>query len=123
MRLQKVRVRALPTPPAPLPSRRETRFNVHIRTWMKLKGRRYAIELLDLSDHGFGARTDAQVPIGGEIRLWLPGKGEVRAQVRWALCGVFGARLLVAGETEETAVEPEEVLMASEVLDHEREPA
>jgi hypothetical protein len=26
--------------------------------------------------------------------VWLPDRGELRAQVRWALCGQFGARFV-----------------------------
>jgi hypothetical protein len=61
---------------------------------MLVEGRRHSVELCDLSDHGFGARSPSPIPIGSEISVWLPGRGEVTAQVRWALCGQFGAKFV-----------------------------
>jgi hypothetical protein len=81
--------------PTPTPAlTRESRAPVSIRSSMLIEGDQHAIEVRDLSEHGFGGYSSKAVPIGSEIWLALPGQGQRLAQVRWALCGQFGARFL-----------------------------
>ena len=78
----------------PEPMQREERFPVDVVAWLSTAGGGGPVHISDLSERGFGARTSVPVPIGSEIGVNLPGIGPVRAQVRWALGGVFGGRFL-----------------------------
>jgi hypothetical protein len=81
--------------PPPAPSlEREKRVPVSIRSWILFKGDRHVIEVRDLSEHGFGGYSSMALPIGSEITVELPGQGQRQAQVRWALCGQFGAKFV-----------------------------
>jgi hypothetical protein len=60
-------------------------------TRIRVAGQVEPIELIDLSRHGFGARSKAIVQVGSPIEVELPLVGFMRAEVRWALCGYFGA--------------------------------
>jgi hypothetical protein len=51
-----------------------------------------AVQVTDVSRRGFSARSRTAVRIGSAINVILPGVGAVKAQIRWAFCGVFGAR-------------------------------
>jgi hypothetical protein len=73
---------------------RQARDTVVHPTRIRIAGQIFDIELIDLSRRGFGARTKAIVPIGSRIEVELPLVGFMRAEVRWALCGYFGAAFL-----------------------------
>jgi hypothetical protein len=71
---------------------RQARDSVTFSTRYRIKdGPWQPVELIDISRQGFGARTKGIIPIGGRIEIELPLVGFVRADIRWALCGYFGA--------------------------------
>ena len=76
------------------PSDRDARHGVNLIAWVSIDGAGAPAHIVDLSERGFGAKSWALMRIGSEIEVGLPGLGTVRAQVRWALGGVFGARFL-----------------------------
>jgi hypothetical protein len=78
----------------PEPHEREERHPVDVVAWLSTSGGGGPAHVIDLSERGFGARSNVPLPIGSEIGVNLPGLGSVRAQVRWALGGVFGAWFL-----------------------------
>jgi hypothetical protein len=49
------------------------------------------IEILNLSDRGFGARSSLSILIGTQISVELPFVGIVQARVRWGIGNRFGA--------------------------------
>ena len=54
------------------------------------------VAMLDLSEHGFRARTEARMKVGGTVSLEIPGLGCVEAQVEWQRGDEFGARFYSA---------------------------
>ncbi len=64
-------------------------------------GRQLDTRLWNISKGGFMAECEEKLPIGAEIAIELPGRGLVRAEVRWALGWRFGAMIL--GEVESEA--------------------
>ncbi len=48
----------------------------------------------NVSDGGFMAECEERLPIGAQIELEIPGRGAVRAEVRWVLGWRFGAMIL-----------------------------
>ena len=78
----------------PEPRHREERIPVDLVAWLSTPRGGGPAHVIDLSERGFGAKTNVPVPIGSEIRVNLPAVGPVRAQVRWALGGVFGGWFL-----------------------------
>ncbi len=87
------------TPPrpsaAPVEERqRERRERIQMVGTVRTAAGRFPARICDISRHGFGARSVISFPIGSEIVVSLPLLGEVRAQVRWALGSLFGARFL-----------------------------
>lgn len=63
-------------------------------------GRRLETRLWDLSRSGFMAECEEKLPTGAEIVIDLPGRGRVRAEVRWALGWRFGAMILGNAEPD-----------------------
>jgi hypothetical protein len=61
-------------------------------------GRRLLARLWNISLGGFAAECEEKLPLGAEIVVDLPGRGPVRAEVRWAVGWRFGAMIL--GEAE-----------------------
>ena len=57
-------------------------------------GRSLDTRIWDISKGGFMAECEEKLPLGAVITVDLPGKGEVRAEVRWALGWRFGAMIL-----------------------------
>ena len=57
-------------------------------------GRMLGTRIWNISDGGFMAECEERLPIGAEIELELPGRGAVRAEVRWVLGWRFGAMIL-----------------------------
>lgn len=99
-----MRGRATPTKQYERPARpsdRDTRHGVNLIAWIVSDGAGHPAHIVDLSERGFGAKSWALMRIGSEIEVGLPGLGTVRAQVRWALGGVFGARFLPRLESGE----------------------
>ena len=99
-----MRARAYPIKqyePSPEPLDREERFPVDLVAWLSSPDGGGPAHVIDVSERGFGARTNVPVPIGSEMRVNLPGIGPVRAQVRWALGGVFGGRFVPRLEQEQ----------------------
>ena len=80
---------------APPPERdRDPRAPAEFVGTVRIGDERLPARICDLSVHGFGATSVRALPIGSSIVVSLPMVGEVRAQVRWALGGMFGARFL-----------------------------
>lgn len=61
-------------------------------------GRQLETRLWNISQGGFMAECEERLPIGAEVVIDLPGRGLVRAEVRWALGWRFGAMILGAAE-------------------------
>jgi hypothetical protein len=57
-------------------------------------GRELQGRLANISDGGFMAECEEKVRIGAIVEVNLPGRGPVRAEVRWALGWRFGAMIL-----------------------------
>ncbi len=57
-------------------------------------GRSLDTRIWNISKGGFMAECEEKLPLGAEITVDLPGRGEVRAEVRWALGWRFGAMIL-----------------------------
>jgi hypothetical protein len=74
---------------------RQARDSLVFPTQVRIAGQKHPIELIDLSRAGFGARTKAIIPIGSRIEVELPLLGFIDANVRWALCGYFGAAFII----------------------------
>ncbi len=62
-------------------------------------GRELMTTIWNLSDGGFMAECEEKLPIGSHIAVEIPGRGPVRAEVRWAVGWRFGAMIL----SDETA--------------------
>ena len=62
-------------------------------------GRRLLARLWNISLGGFAAECEEKLPLGAEIVVDLPGRGLVRAEVRWAVGWRFGAMIL--GDAED----------------------
>jgi hypothetical protein len=63
-------------------------------------GRQLQTRLWNISKGGFMAECEEKLPIGAEVVIDLPGRGLVRAEVRWALGWRFGAMILADAELE-----------------------
>jgi len=70
---------------------REMRSDTHFVAHMRCAAGSQPIEVFNLSPRGIGARTPLPLQIGEFVLLDLPEVGEGEAQVRWHLCGRFGA--------------------------------
>jgi hypothetical protein len=79
------------------PERCSVRVEAHA---LLFPGRCIPIVLHNVSLAGFCARTDAFVPIGGQMILCLGEGQEYAAQIRWAFAGFFGAKLVGASRRE-----------------------
>ena len=71
---------------------RDPRYTVNLVALVTSEACGGAVQVIDVSRRGFSARSRNVVRIGSEINVILPGIGAAKAQVRWAFCGVFGAR-------------------------------
>ena len=77
-----------------LEDRAEPRDEVYHRTRMTLADRRTVSTIVvNLSPHGFMARTDIDIAVGEWLTIVLPGIGAVAAAVRWSLGGRIGCQL------------------------------
>lgn len=76
------------------PFDRDTRHPVNLIAWVAGASGAGPVHITDVSQLGFGARCWMVIPIGSEISITLPRIGRLRAQIRWALGGLFGARFL-----------------------------
>lgn len=65
--------------------------------------RELTIHIRNISSGGFMAVSSAELPEGTCFGVSIPGRGIVRAQVRWADEEMFGARF-------ETPLDPQEVV-------------
>ena len=63
-------------------------------------GRQLETRLWNISQGGFMAECEEKLPLGAEIVIDLPGRGLVRAEVRWALGWRFGAMILGDAEPD-----------------------
>ena len=52
------------------------------------------VRLCDISEAGFMAECDQQVPLGGTVSIDLPGLGPVHARIRWGMGGRIGGRFM-----------------------------
>jgi hypothetical protein len=50
------------------------------------------VDVRNISNRGFMAETDQDLPIGSDAMLYLPGVGWTLANIRWSLGNRFGAR-------------------------------
>jgi hypothetical protein len=57
-------------------------------------GRQLDSRLWNISEGGFMAECEVKLPIGSEVVVDLPGRGRVRAEIRWAVGWRFGAMIL-----------------------------
>jgi hypothetical protein len=57
-------------------------------------GRELHGRLANISEAGFMAECEEKLPVGAIVQVVLPDRGEVRAEVRWALGWKFGAVIL-----------------------------
>ena len=80
---------------------RDPRAAIEIVGTVRVGGERLPARICDISAGGFGALSVRPLPIGSTVMVSLPVVGEVRAQVRWALGGTFGARFLDAVDAAE----------------------
>jgi hypothetical protein len=80
--------------PEAVEAARAERARIQLLAWVKAPGGGGPLKITDISRSGFGGVCQTPVPIGGEVGLNVPGAGPVRAQVRWALGGVLGARFV-----------------------------
>jgi hypothetical protein len=69
--------------------------------------RRLLARLWNISLGGFAAECEEKFPLGARIIVDLPGRGPVRAEVRWAVGWRFGAMIL--GEAEDLFTQNETV--------------
>ena len=53
-----------------------------------------SVKLSNVSDEGCRIETDDDLAIGERLQVAIPGVGQVKAQVRWALAGSAGAQFL-----------------------------
>jgi hypothetical protein len=112
-----MRGRATPLKQYERPARpldRDARHAVNMIAWVSADGAGAPAHVVDLSERGFGAKSWALMRIGSEIKVSLPGLGIVRAQVRWALGGVFGACFLPRLDAEQLETCLERAAMGSE---------
>jgi hypothetical protein len=63
-------------------------------------GRELQTTIWNLSDGGFMAECEEKLPIGSVVAIEIPGRGPVRAEVRWALGWRFGAMILAEEGSE-----------------------
>ena len=57
-------------------------------------GRELMGRLGNISDEGFMAECEERLPRGAVVEVDLPGRGRVRAEIRWVLGWRFGALIL-----------------------------
>ena len=57
-------------------------------------GRELMGRLGNISDRGFMAECEEKLPRGAVVEVDLPGRGRVRAEIRWVLGWRFGAMIL-----------------------------
>ena len=57
-------------------------------------GRELLARLANISDGGFMAECEEKVRKGSVVEVELPGRGKIRAEVRWVLGWRFGAMIL-----------------------------
>ncbi len=57
-------------------------------------GRELHSRLWNISDGGFMAECETKLPRGEIVSINLPGRGTVRAEIRWVLGWRFGAMIL-----------------------------
>ncbi len=75
--------------------RREPRQDVLHRTRVvQANGAERIVTIVNVSAHGFMARADGEWADGDMLAVVLPDIGAVKAEVRWALGGRIGCRLL-----------------------------
>ena len=82
--------------------RRSERDEVFLRTVLSV-GKKSGIsaQLVNLSAHGFMARTAETLPANTSVRMLLPFAGEVSATVVWALGGRIGGAFDIPFEEKE----------------------
>ena len=57
-------------------------------------GRLLDSRIWNISEGGFMADCEVKLPLGAQIVVELPGRGTVRAEIRWAVGWRFGAEIL-----------------------------
>lgn len=57
-------------------------------------GRLLDSRIWNISQGGFMADCEVKLPLGSQIVVELPGRGPVRAEIRWAVGWRFGAEIL-----------------------------
>ncbi len=75
--------------------RREPRQTVFLRTRIRqVNGQDASVTIVNVSPRGFMARSDAEHADGDLVSVRLPLIGLLDAEVRWALGGRIGCRLM-----------------------------
>jgi positive regulator of sigma E activity len=57
-------------------------------------GRELMGRIANMSDSGFMAECEEKVRLGSIVEVKIPGRGQLRAEVRWVLGWRFGAMIL-----------------------------
>lgn len=57
-------------------------------------GRLLDSRIWNISEGGFMAECEEKLPVGAHVVVELPGRGKVRAEIRWAVGWRFGAMIL-----------------------------
>ena len=50
--------------------------------------------IANMSEGGFMAECERRLPLGSIVKVDIPGRGTVRAEIRWAVGWRFGAMIL-----------------------------
>lgn len=53
----------------------------------------------NLSSEGCRIESDSDFRIGEHLKIAIPSRGQLKAQVRWALPGIAGARFLAGSNS------------------------
>lgn len=62
-------------------------------------GSRRSVILSNLSSEGCRIESDSDFRIGEHLKIAIPSRGQLKAQVRWALPGIAGARFLAGSNS------------------------
>lgn len=76
--------------------RRAPRDLVDMISHATARGRTHGVCIINISPLGLMCRTDAELPVGERISIWLPVLLEVAAEVRWTEGGRVGMEFLTA---------------------------
>lgn len=70
--------------------RRANRDLVDMISHVTVDGRTHGVRIINISALGAMCRSDADLPVGGRVALWLPVVTDIAAEIRWASDGRMG---------------------------------